>query len=338
MTSDGVVTEPDPAGMGTLRRRTLRLGCAVDARALDDDAYSSTVARLFDVVTPENALKFGPLRPDRETYDFGTADRVMEFAESHGLAVRGHTLAWHSQLADWVAETPEAEREGILRDHIRTVVGRYRGRIEQWDVVNEALDDDARPRRSPWFEAMGIDYIADAFRWAHETDPSARLYLNDYNVEDLGPKSDAYYELVQRLLADGVPVHGFGVQGHRIVGDPPSTMRENLQRFADLGLEVALTEVDVRMPVAESGHPSGEQLAAQADDYRSMFDAARAVPECTAFVLWGLSDAHSWIPDTFAGFGAAHVLDESLQPKPAFDAVFSEPVGAAAFANGPEPR
>jgi endo-1,4-beta-xylanase len=302
------------------RSSALRLGCAVDAFALDDDAYSSTIARLFDVVTPENAMKFAPLRPDRETFDFAAADRVMEFAAAHGLSVRGHTLAWHSQLAEWVGEASEGERESILRDHIHAVVGRYRGRIEQWDVVNEALEDDGRPRSTPWFEAMGIDYIADAFRWAHEADPAARLYLNDYNVEDLGQKSDAYHQLVQRLLAEGVPVHGFGVQGHRIAGDPPTTMRENLQRFVDLGLEVALTEVDVRMPVAGSEHP--EQLAAQAADYGSMVRAARQVPGCTAFVLWGLSDAHSWIPDTFAGFGAAHVFDASLRPKPAFDAVF----------------
>ncbi|GAB3798375.1 endo-1,4-beta-xylanase [Humibacter antri] len=312
----------EPETEGRPRPATLRLGCAVDADALDDDIYRRTIARLFLVVTAENAMKFAPLRPSRETYDFVAADRVMAFAEAEGLAVRGHTLAWHSQLAQWVAEAPESEREGILRDHIRTVVGRYRGRIEQWDVVNEAFDDDAEPRRSPWLEAMGIDYIADTFRWAHEADPAARLYLNDYNVEDLCPKSDAYYELVQRLLAEGVPIHGFGVQGHRIVGEPPATMRENLQRFADLGLEVALTEVDVRMPVAQDADPTDEQLAAQAADYRSIVDDARAVPGCTAFVLWGLSDAHSWIPDTFAGFGAAHVLDGHLRSKPAFDAVF----------------
>lgn len=297
----------------------VRIGCAVDARALGEESYRSTVARLFTVVTPENALKFAPLRPDRDTYDFEAADRIIRFAEAEGLAVRGHTLAWHSQLAGWVSEAQPQEREDILREHIHTVVGRYGGRIEQWDVVNEVLDDDAQPRRSPWFEAMGIEYIAEAFRWAHEADPAARLYLNDYNVEDLGPKSDAYYELVQALLADGVPVHGFGVQGHRVVGDPPTTMRENLQRFADLGLDVALTEVDIRMRVPTAD----DALRTQADDYRVMLDAARDVPGCTAFVLWGLSDAHSWIPQTFDGFGAAHVLDERLRPKPAFRSVFS---------------
>jgi endo-1,4-beta-xylanase len=309
----------------------LRLGCAVDVKALDDEAYRGRIVGAFDLVTAENAMKFGPLRPDRDSYDFHDADRFMTFAESALLAVRGHTLAWHSQLADWVSEAPAHERDGILRDHIGTVVGRYRGRVEQWDVVNEALDDNAEPRQSPWFEAMGIDYIAAAFRWAHEADPAARLYLNDYNVEDLGPKSDAYYDLVKRLLSEGVPVHGFGVQGHRIVGDPPTTLRENLQRFVDLGLEVALTEVDIRMPTDDrdeagearqngTAEPS-DTLFVQASNYRSMVEAARAVPECTAFVLWGLSDAHSWIPETFPGFGHAHVLDAALAPKPAFGAV-----------------
>ena len=299
----------------------LRLGCAVDADALDDATYSSTIARLFAVVTAENAMKFAPLRPDRETFAFVDADRVMTFADEAGLAVRGHTLTWHSQLAEWVTEAPVQERADILREHIDTVVGRYRGRIEQWDVVNEPLEDDGTLRESPWLEGMGIDYIADSFRWAHDADPTARLYLNDYNVEDLGPKSDAYYDLVRRLLAEGVPIHGFGVQGHRIAGDPPTSMRENLQRFTELGLDVALTEVDVRMPVPPNSDPK-TALQTQAADYASMVSAARAVPACTAFVLWGLSDAHSWIPETFAGFGDAHVFDAQLRPKPAFAAVF----------------
>lgn len=307
-----------------------RIGCAVDATALEDPAYRDAVARLFTVATAENAMKFAVLRPDRATYDFSAADRVMEFAEAGRMAVRGHTLAWHSQLAGWVGEAPAYERASILHDHIATVVGRYRGRIEQWDVVNEAFDDDVKLRESPWFEAMGVDYIAQAFRWAHEADPHARLYLNDYNVEDLCPKSDAYFQLAKQLLADGVPLHGFGAQGHRIVGDAPSTMRENLQRFADLGLEVALTEVDVRMPDDEAA----DRLAEQAADYRTLLDQARAVPACTTFVLWGLSDGHSWIPETFAGFGAAHVLDAQLRPKPAFDAVFGDVELAAAHPTG----
>ena len=314
---------------------SLRIGCAVDVEALDDPDCRDLMARLFRVITPENAMKFATLRPSQDVYDFADADRVMDFAEKHRLAVRGHTLAWHNQLSSWVAELPASARGSALREHIHTVVGRYRARIEQWDVVNEPLDDDGEPRRTPWFEASGIDYIEDAFRWAHEADPSARLYLNDYNVEDLCAKSDAYFVLVQRLLARRVPIHGFGVQGHRIVGDPPSTMRQNLQRFADLGLEVALTEVDIRMPVEPCGR-SGEvreasvggvpttAMGVQAGDYASMIDAAAAVRECTAFVLWGLSDAHSWIPGTFSGFGAAHVLDGGLRPKPAFDAVFGQ--------------
>jgi endo-1,4-beta-xylanase len=263
-------------------------------------------------------MKFEPLRPDRETFAFAAADRLMAFAESAGLRVRGHTLVWHNQLADWVSAAPAAERRAIMADHIQAVVSRYRGRVWHWDVVNEPLDDDGEPRTSPWFEAMGIDYIAEAFRLAHEADPGATLYLNDYNVEDVCAKSDAYYELVRELLADGVPIHGFGVQGHRIVGDPPSSLRRNLSRFAALGLEVALTEVDIRIPQP----PTPESLAAQADDFRGLLDAAAAVPECAAVVLWGLSDRYSWIPATFAGFGSAHVLDDELREKPAYAAVF----------------
>ncbi|WP_162138949.1 endo-1,4-beta-xylanase [Gryllotalpicola ginsengisoli] len=297
------------------------LGTAVHGRALREDAqYRRIVERDFDVVTPENAMKPAHVQPEPGRFDFAGADELVDFAEQTGKRVRGHTLVWHNQTPDWMTDGgPEAARAHLVA-HIEAVVGRYRGRIWHWDVVNEALADDGTLRDSPWLRALGPDYLAIALTAAHAADPSAKLFLNDYNVEEVCTKSDAYYELARRLLADGVPLHGFGVQGHRISGEPPASLRENLERFGALGLEVAVTEADVRVPVPASR----EDVEVQASVYRRMLDDARAVEACTAFVVWGFSDRYSWIPETFEGFGAAHVMDEHFRAKPAYSAVFGE--------------
>jgi len=304
--------------------RPLLVGTAVGAEELAGDAdLRALLARNARVITPENELKFVRVHPEPDRYDFAPADAVVAFAEQHGAQLRGHTLAWHNQLPEWVADAPVAARRDILREHIQAVVGRYRGRIAQWDVVNEPLDDDARFRESPWYEAMGPGYIADAFRWAHEADPDAALYLNDYNVEDVCEKSDAYEALIRALRADDVPIHGFGVQGHRIAGDPPTSMSANLQRFAALGLDVALTEVDVRLRLPADD----ESRRIQQRDFTALFDAAMSEPACTAFVVWGISDRYSWIPETFPGFGEAAPADSDLRPKTAFTEIFGQPAG-----------
>lgn len=227
-----------------------------------DRRYRRILAREFSSVSPENQMKWEYIHPERDEYAFGMADRIVDFAERHGQDVRGHTLLWHSQNPAWLEEgdfTDEELRE-ILRDHITTAVGRYEGRISQWDVANEIFDESGRLRTEDniWIRELGPGIIADAFRWAHEADPSAELYFNDYGVEDVNAKSDAYHALVQELLADGVPVHGFSAQVHLSMRYGfPSGLEENLQRFDDLGLGTALTEVDVRMDVPGAGSRPG---------------------------------------------------------------------------------
>lgn len=315
----------------------LRLGVAVaggghhletglgSGTALADETYASLVAENFTSLSPENQLKWEWLRPERETFDFAAADELVAFAQEHGLAVRGHTLFWHSQNPAWLTsgELDDDELREVLREHVETVVGRYAGQIEQWDVANEIFDDQARLRTqdNPFLGRFGVEIVADVFRWAHEADPEAVLFLNDYAIESIGPKSDAYFELVQELLADGVPVHGMGFQGHLSMKYPkPGDMRENLERFAELGLEVAVTEADVRMAV-EDGVASPEDLAAQAGYYEVMLDACLEVDSCRSFTVWGLSDAFSWVPFFFAGEGAATLLDEEYRVKPAYVAL-----------------
>jgi endo-1,4-beta-xylanase len=183
-----------------------------------DAAYRRLLAAEFNSLTPENQLKWEFVRPSEGEYDFEAADAIVAFAEEHGQRVRGHTLLWHSQNPAWLEEgdfSPEALEE-ILRDHIGTVVGRYAGRIHEWDVANEIFLEDGslRLQENIWLRELGPGIIARAFHWAHEADPSAQLFFNDYGVDGINAKSNAYFALIQTLLAKGVPVHGFGTQSH----------------------------------------------------------------------------------------------------------------------------
>jgi endo-1,4-beta-xylanase len=301
-----------------MRGGPLHVGVSVQAGLLDDHGYAEAVGRLFDTVTPENELKWDAVEPDRDHYSFSAADRIVGFAAAHGERVRGHTLVWHNQLPSWLGPLGghRVELERVLRDHIRTVVGRYRGRIAEWDVVNEAVSDSGGLRSDVWLDTLGPGYIALAFQAAHAADPGARLVYNDYGAEGRGPKADAVYALVKGLKAEGVPIDAVGFQTHVTVAPIPGFV-ENLRRFAALGVKVELTEVDVRLP----DRPRATALARQAEAYRRIVEACRAVSACDEIVLWGLDDADSWVPGAYPGFGDATLLDAKLRPKPAYAAV-----------------
>ncbi|MCZ2819812.1 endo-1,4-beta-xylanase [Modestobacter sp. VKM Ac-2977] len=289
-----------------------------------DEEYREVLAREFSSLSPENQMKWEFIHPEQGEYNFAPMDAIVEFAQEHGQEVRGHTLLWHSQNPSWLTEgdfTPE-ELRAILKDHIQTVVGRYAGKIHQWDVANEIFTDGANPTFRPeniWISELGPGIIADAFRWAHEADPTAKLFLNDYAVDGIGPKSDAYYLLSQELLAQDVPLHGFATQAHLSFEYPfPATLEQNLQRFDDLGLETAITELDVRMPLGENGRPTRQQLSQQADWYRWALEACLGVEDCNSFTIWGFNDKYSWVPVFFEGTGAANVMFEDYTRKPAY--------------------
>jgi endo-1,4-beta-xylanase len=285
-----------------------------------DTAYADVAASQFDQVTPENEMKWQVVEPQQGQFDWSGADAVVAFAQAHDQLVRGHTLVWHSQLPDWLANgsfTP-AQLKDLLQQHIATEMGRYAGKIYAWDVVNEAFNEDGSWRDDIWYKALGEEYVADAFKWAHAADPAAKLYINDYNVEGINPKSDALYDLVKKLKTDGVPIDGVGIQGHFDLQNAfPSDMTENLQRFADLGLEVAITELDVRMTTPASA----ADLATQAAYYKQAVEACVSVTACVGITVWGFGDRYSWVPYSFPGEGAACLWDENLAPKPALAAV-----------------
>jgi endo-1,4-beta-xylanase len=288
-----------------------------------DEPYRRIMAEQFSSLSPENQMKWDHLRPSRNAYDFAAADAIVEYAEANGQVVRGHTLLWHSQNPDWLEQGNFSQEElrTILREHITTVVGRYAGRIHQWDVANEIFQENGQLRTQDniWIRELGPGIIADAFRWAHEADPSAELFLNDYNVDGVNAKSDAYHALAQDLLAQGVPLHGFSTQAHlSLQYGFPGDLEDNLRRFDALGLATAITELDVRMRPENGDRPSGAQLARQAEYYQRALQACLNVEGCGSFTIWGFTDKYSWVPHTFEGEGHATVMTDGFERKPAF--------------------
>lgn len=293
-------------------------GSATDNPELSDAAYTARLGSEFGQITPGNSMKWDTTEPVRGQFDFAKGDVITDFARQHGQTVRGHTLVWHSQLPGWVGSLPSAQVETAMTDHITAEATHYRGAVTAWDVVNEPFNEDGTFRTSPFYTALGSDYIATALRAAHAADPDARLYLNDYNIEGLGAKSDTMYALVSELLDEGVPLDGIGMQAHLAVQYGfPYEMRANMQRFADLGLDVAVTELDVRMRLPADT----AKLATQSSYYRQVTEACLAVERCVGITVWDYTDKYSWVPSTFPGEGAANLYDDSLLPKPAYAAV-----------------
>lgn len=299
----------------------LLIGAAVASEPLrSEEAYRDVLAHEYGLVTPENSLKFAIVHPERNRYDFSEFHQILSFAESNQMCVRGHTLIWHRQLPSWVDQEnwTRDELTEVLRTHIHEVVGRHRGRVHYWDVVNEAISDYWGLRRTLWLETLGPEYIEMAFRFAHQADPEALLFYNDYGVEGLGRKSKRMYELVSGLLARGVPIHGVGLQAHLTHLLPSrAELEANLRRLERLGMQIHLTEVDVGIPEPVTDG----RLRKQALLYQRLMDACLAVRSCRAFVTWGFTDAHSWVPSFFPGLAAALPFDAELRPKPSYRAL-----------------
>lgn len=318
----GVTSSQTDTPLRTLAEaRGKLIGTAVDTTALvTDRGYRETIARTFSSVTPENVMKWERVEHVRGVPDYTAADQLVSFAKANNQLVRGHTLVWHKQVPDWLTSAGFSGEDlaDVLRSHVVDEASHFAGQLYAWDVVNEPFNDDGTWRTSIWYGAMGTEYVAQALQWARGADPAAKLYINDYNVEGINPKSDALYTLAQSLLARGVPLDGIGFQAHLTAQHgAPTTFTANLQRFADIGLDVAITEVDVRIAL-----PADEdKLSKQADVYRALMQSCLAVDRCVSYTVWGFTDEHSWVPHAFNGQGAATLFDELLNPKPAYVAV-----------------
>ncbi|MGW1270451.1 endo-1,4-beta-xylanase [Streptomyces sp. NPDC002491] len=299
------------------------VGTAVTGSKLTG-VYGDVAGAQFSSLTPGNAMKWASVEPAQGVFNWAEADQIVAFAQAHDQQVRGHTLVWHSQNPSWLTNGSwtSAQLTTLLQNHISTEAGRYKGRIAAWDVVNEPFNEDGTYRPTLWYNGLGPDYIANALTWAKAADPAAKLYVNDYNVEGVNAKSTALYNLVKSLKERGVPIDGVGLQAHLILGQVPSTFQQNIQRFADLGVDVAITELDIRMPLpADSA-----KLAQQKADYKAVTAACAAVTRCVNLTVWGFTDSDSWVESTFPGEGAATPYDANYAPKPAYYGI-SEALG-----------
>lgn len=310
------------------------IGTAVRPAHLSEAAYASTLAREFNMLEPEDALKWEVVHPQPEVFDFLQADQVVDFATRHGMKIRGHTLVWHQQNPKWLADGQYSSSElaQLLERHIKTVVGHYRGRIFAWDVVNEAFDE-LRPgelRSTLWRDRPGIGlaaegtaYIERCFRWAHEADPKALLFYNEAEAETLNPKSDAIYAMVLDFRQRGVPIDGVGFQMHiKNMHVDIASISANIKRLSDLGVQVHITEMDVALPVDTDGIARPEDLEKQADIYRQIARACLSYSGCKAIQTWGFTDKYSWIGShSKHAQGAALLFDRDYRAKPAYNAL-----------------
>ena len=293
---------------------------------------TATVSHNFNMVVAENEMKVDAIQPNRGEFNFYAGDCLVSFAERHNMEVRGHTLVWHKQLPAWISSNGMKNDQGytreellqILKDHVTTVVTHFKGRVDEWDVVNECLDDDQsiirtnptgyKLRESVWATVIGEDYIDSAFVYAHRADPDARLVLNDYGAEFQGKaKTTAFYNLVRRLQKSGIPLDGVGFQCHLTVGEEFDSTKfdNNVKRYASLGLECSVTELDMSIP--DLGSPDAYER--QAAEYAALVDVMMKYDHCRAVVVWGVKDDQSWRQ------GAPLLFNAAMEAKPAFFAL-----------------
>ncbi len=315
------------------------MGVAVNPRMMDEGKESTLILAQFNSMTPENAMKMGPIHPEENRYNWAPADKIADFAVKNGLKLRGHTLCWHNQTPAWFftdSVGKQVSKEVLLarlKHHITDVVSRYKGKIYAWDVVNKAVPDGGTDvyRKTKFLEIIGEEYIQRAFEFAHEADPNAKLFYNDYNTENK-VKRDKIYLLVKGLLNKGIPIHGVGLQGHWSLNEPTAQeLEESITKFASLGLEIQITELDV------SVHPKQQQSSKepfngvsvftaemdekQAQQYKMLFEVFRKFKaNITGITFWNLSDSSSWL-DNFPVRGRKNfplLFDQNNQPKKSF--------------------
>ncbi|GGA90636.1 endo-1,4-beta-xylanase [Puia dinghuensis] len=323
-------------GLKDYYRDYFPIGVAVSARDLTGPD-TTLILQQFNSLTPENAMKMGPIHPEENRYNWKDADAIVDFAVSRHLRVRGHNLCWHEQTPAWMfkdANGNPVTKEVLLqrlKEHITTVVSRYKGKIYAWDVVNEAVADDSTSliRNSPWYAICGEDFIAKAFEYAHAADPDALLFYNDYNTER-PEKRERVYKLLQHLVASGVPINGVGLQGHWSIFEPTaSELRTAIDRFAAIGLKVQITELDIsvypweknRRPRRPDEHDEFTPLLQQqqADQYKMIFSIFRHSP-IGGITFWNITDRRTWL-DNYPVPGRKNyplLFDTNGQPKKAF--------------------
>ena len=285
----------------------------------------------FNVVVAENEMKFDATEPQEDEFNFAKGDKMVEYAKANKIRVRGHALAWHSQVANWVNNYSGQKEKllAVLKNHITKVVGHWKGQIAEWDVVNEAVNDDYnadwRSNGSVWYEGIGAEFLDSAFVWAHAADPDAELCYNDYSLEwglREGSKASFVVEQVKRWKKNGIPITCVGTQTHIEIAHEttPQNVRALAKALAELGVTLNITELDIGFPKGEAGKLTTADYEKQGHLYRQFMDVFLEEPNMGEFVIWGLTDAHSWL-DEQQGKTEALLYDKQYKPKPAFDSI-----------------
>jgi endo-1,4-beta-xylanase len=334
-TNPGGSSAPPPTLRSSAAPHNIKVGAAADSPFLSESQYSTILGSEFSQLEPENEMKFGLIHPrpntDPNPYDFSGADALVGFAQAHNMAVRGHTFVWHNQVPTWLTDgignqtIDSTQLTTILQGHIQTVATHYAGKVYAWDVVNEAFNDDGTMRDTLWYDQPGIGfagqgtkYIEQALNWAHTADPNAKLFYNDYNDETMNAKSDAIFAMATDFKNRGVPLNGIGFQMHvDLTFDNPATLTSftnNLQRFAALGMELHITELDIRLTSSDAA-----SFTAQAHLYGEIASICVQQPACKVLQTWGFTDAHSWLQTPTSGW--ALPWDTNYQKKPAYTAI-----------------
>jgi endo-1,4-beta-xylanase len=308
-------TPPDPLRDAASAAGKL-VGAAVQSAFLNDPRYTEVFDRHFNYVTAEYEMKWDPIERVQGSDDFMGGDAIASYAAGQGMKLKGHALVWHGAVPGWANGLSPAQFKAAVERHIRVTADHCRGQVYAWDVVNEAIADDGSGLRASIFrQKLGDAYIADAFRLAHEVDPQALLYYNDYGGEGLTAKSDQIYDLVRGLVQQGVPIDGVGLQMHISASNPPdaASVGSNMRRLVSLGLRVNISEMDVQV----RDLPVATRLDTQRSVYRSIVSVCVTESRCDGVTFWGFTDAHSWL-NSPVGTDAPLLFDTLYAPKPAF--------------------
>jgi endo-1,4-beta-xylanase len=300
--------------------------------------YDLTIKNNFNTLVAENEMKWDAMEPSNNSFNFTKADQLTSYAFRTGKQVRGHNLCWHSQLPGWISTGltnginngtfTRASLTSILKNHITTIMTRYKGLVQQWDVLNEPFNDSGGTlRNSIWQQVIGNDYIDSVFVWAHRADPTAKLYLNDYGVEfSGGTKADAMYNYVSGMKSRNIPITGVGLQCHFTVSGNfnVSNLDANIKRYAALGLEAIITELDIKILKTDYTANSTLQLNNQAECYRRLIRLCLDNSNCKTFMTWGFTDLYSWIPGFTPTYDYSLLFDTNYAPKPAYTSILNE--------------
>ncbi len=307
------------------------IGAAVQIDKINSNSdYNNIVLKQFNSLTSENAMKFDAIHPVFDTYNWEVADQLVDFAMLQDKKVHGHTLIWDQQLPNWLLnfQGSQTEWEDVFRNHIKNVVSHYQSKIESWDVVNEAFDEKGNLKENIWQQQIGDDYIEKAFTYAHEANPQAKLFYNDFNLAQNNRKKNAVLKLCQTLKEKNIPIHGVGFQMHINIHTPVySEIKSHLNDFANEGLLVRISELDISInPLSRDIETASERkLRAQAEKMLAVFKAYCTLPGNLqhGITIWGISDQDSWIPGYFNRVDFPLMFDSNYQPKPAYCSIVS---------------